>query len=198
MRRAAVTEVVEITRDRCKTDFPLHRLLTRHIITILAQRPRRDLDAFEDQIEAFCDSVPTVPPVIKRALHNRIVAHVKIAAAVVTWLKQFENETERIRCFDCGGNWELLCDLLDGPPPDWQAVHVGGIIDTRRAEQYYQTHAGRHHALVDVRANRYAVEEGSDPGNSRTATVELLPDGAGEIARIPAKFDMVIDGASPA
>ena len=76
--------------------------------------------------------------------------------AIRAWLDAFANESERLLCFDYGGDWELLCDLLDGPPEGWQACHVGEFIDPARLEAYYREHRGRHHALVDARAKRYA------------------------------------------
>ncbi|WP_321960062.1 hypothetical protein [Paraburkholderia sp. J7] len=80
-----------------------------------------------------------------------------LRAALVVWLSQFDSEPERLLCFDYGGDWDLLCDLLDGPPPGWHAVNVAGLLDRRRSEAYYRTHGGRHHALADARASRYAM-----------------------------------------
>jgi hypothetical protein len=85
-----------------------------------------------------------------------------LRSALASWLGQFANESERLLCFDNGGDWELLCDLLDGPPRGWQAVHIGGLIDNGRSERYYRIHGGRHHALGDARANRYAVDDEED------------------------------------
>jgi hypothetical protein len=76
--------------------------------------------------------------------------------ALRTWLDMFATQSERFLCFDYGGDWELLCDLLDGPPAGWRACHIGECIDPARLETYYREHCGRHHALVDARAKRYA------------------------------------------
>jgi 3' exoribonuclease, RNase T-like len=89
---------------------------------------------------------------------GRVFTRDALRAALLVWLDQFD-ETERLFCFDNGCDWDLLCDLLDGPPTGWQACHVGQQLDFARMEQYYRDHPGRHHALVDARANRYATED---------------------------------------
>lgn len=94
---------------------------------------------------------------------GRVFTREALRVALVAWLAQFEPEPEMWLCFDNGGDWELLCDLLDGPPAGWQAVHVGQMLDPERSEQYYRTHRGRHHALVDARANCYAMESEPAP-----------------------------------
>jgi hypothetical protein len=87
---------------------------------------------------------------------DRVFTREGLRVALVGWLGQFEHDPERELCFDYGGDWELLCDLLDGPPTGWQAYHVGRLLDPIRLEDYYREHGGRHHALADARANRYA------------------------------------------
>ncbi|MGF7133078.1 hypothetical protein P3T40_004569 [Paraburkholderia sp. EB58] len=87
--------------------------------------------------------------------------------ALLASLDQFTREPERVLCFDYGGDWELLCDLLDGPPAEWQAHHVGQLLDPGHMEDYYRKHRGRHHALVDARANRHSVVD-SSPAARRT------------------------------
>ena len=88
---------------------------------------------------------------------ERVFTREALRAALVAWLGQFEGEPKRLLCFDYGSDWDLLCDLLDGPPPGWHAVNVSGLLDRRRCEDYYCAHGGRHHALADARANRYAM-----------------------------------------
>jgi hypothetical protein len=90
---------------------------------------------------------------------GRIFTREALKVALVAWLAGFEGESERRLCFDYGGDWELLCDLLDGPPARWQALNVAELLDPHRSEAYYRTHGGRHHALTDARANRYAMGE---------------------------------------
>ncbi|PRX34379.1 uncharacterized protein DUF5051 [Paraburkholderia sp. BL18I3N2] len=88
---------------------------------------------------------------------GRVFTREALRAALVAWLDQFADKPDRVLCFDYGGDWELLCELLDGPPAGWQAHHVGQLLDPGRQEEYYREHHGRHHALVDARANRYAM-----------------------------------------
>ncbi|TDN62427.1 3'-5' exoribonuclease [Paraburkholderia sp. BL10I2N1] len=90
---------------------------------------------------------------------GRVFTRKALRVALLAWLDQFANAPERMLCFDYGGDWELLCDLLDGPPAGWQACHVGEVIDFVRLESYYRAHGGRHHALSDARANCYAMGE---------------------------------------
>jgi hypothetical protein len=96
---------------------------------------------------------------------GRVFTRDTLRAALGAWLDQFAGEAERYLCFDNGGDWELLCDLLDGPPAGWLACHVGQLLDARRQEEYYRDHRGRHHALVDARANRYATADFDASGN---------------------------------
>ncbi len=93
---------------------------------------------------------------------DRVFTREALRVALLAWLDQFAWEPERVLCFDYGGGWELLCDLLDGPPAGWQAHHVGQLLDPGRMEDYYREHRGRHHALGDARANRYAFVD-SEP-----------------------------------
>jgi hypothetical protein len=95
---------------------------------------------------------------------SRIFTREALRVALLMWLVQFANEPERVLCFDYGGDWELLHDLLDGAPAGWQAHHVGQMLDPGRMEEYYREHVGRHHALVDARASRYAFADGGTPG----------------------------------
>jgi hypothetical protein len=90
---------------------------------------------------------------------DRVFTRKALQAALVAWLAGFDGEPERLLCFDYGGDWELLCDLLDGPPAGWQALNVAAQLDRQRSEAYYREHGGRHHALTDARANRYAMGE---------------------------------------
>jgi hypothetical protein len=77
--------------------------------------------------------------------------------SLLKWLDGFAAESDRVLCFDNGGDWELLCDALDEVPSGWLALHVGGMLDPHRLEEYFRKYGGRHHALSDARANRYAM-----------------------------------------
>lgn len=85
---------------------------------------------------------------------DRVFTRDSLHAELSLWLDQYINTRERLLCFDYGGDWELLCDLMDGPPAGWQACRIG--LDQQRMEDYFRRHAGRHHALIDARAMKYA------------------------------------------
>ncbi|WP_250501284.1 hypothetical protein [Caballeronia sp. GAWG1-5s-s] len=55
----------------------------------------------------------------------------------------------------------MLCfDYAVGDvPAGWLACHIGKALRPERAEMYFREHGGRHHALHDVRANRYAMPD---------------------------------------
>ncbi|MEQ5842915.1 3'-5' exoribonuclease [Paraburkholderia acidicola] len=88
---------------------------------------------------------------------DRIFTRDALRMALLDWLDQFAGESERMLCFDYGGDWELLCDLVDEVPDGWRAFHVGGLLDPHRTEAYFREHGGRHHSLSDARANRYSI-----------------------------------------
>lgn len=82
-----------------------------------------------------------------------------LRVALLSWLDQLTYEPQpRVLCFDYGGDWDLLCDLLDGPPKGWLATNIASDIDHGRVEYFYRTHGGRHNALGDARAHRYGVD----------------------------------------
>jgi hypothetical protein len=87
----------------------------------------------------------------------RVFTREALRAALLVWLDQFASEPERILCFDYGGDWDLLLDLVGELPPGWQAQQINTQLDPERSEAYYREHGGRHHALFDARSNRYAV-----------------------------------------
>lgn len=64
-------------------------------------------------------------------------------------------------CFNYAGDWELLVDLVGEVPPGWQVCQIGEVIDFERMETYFREHGGRHHALHDARANRFAMRDQS-------------------------------------
>jgi len=92
---------------------------------------------------------------------DRVFERVALRVSLLAWLDQFAVEPERILCFDYGGDWELLLDLIEEVPPGWQAQQVNAQLDPERLEAYYREHGGRHHALFDARANRYAMRDQS-------------------------------------
>jgi hypothetical protein len=96
-----------------------------------------------------------LPQLGKDSMH--VFTRDTLRAAVLAWLDQFAGIDERKLCFDYGGDWELLVDLVEEVPSGWLAFHVGGMLDFAQLEEYYRSHGGRHHALSDARANRYAM-----------------------------------------
>lgn len=85
---------------------------------------------------------------------GRIFSRASLHAALHEWLEQFGGGTF---CMDFHGDWDLLVDLLDGVPDDWDAALIWDQADKARLESYFQQFGGRHHALHDARALRYAV-----------------------------------------
>jgi hypothetical protein len=88
---------------------------------------------------------------------GRVFTREGLRTALLNWLDQFADEPERMLCFDYAGDWELLVDLVGDVPTGWLACHIGEVMDFGRAETYFREHGGRHHALHDARANRYAA-----------------------------------------
>jgi hypothetical protein len=87
----------------------------------------------------------------------RVFTREALRAELLTWLDQFAGEPERLLCVDYAGDWELLLDLVGEVPAGWQAIQIYAQPD--RLEAYYREHGGRHHALFDARANRYAMRD---------------------------------------
>lgn len=87
---------------------------------------------------------------------RRVFTREALRTELLIWLGQFADEPERILCFDYGGDWELLVDLLGEVPPGWEAANIALARDFDRLEGYFLAHGGRHHALHDARALRLA------------------------------------------
>jgi hypothetical protein len=75
------------------------------------------------------------------------------------WLAQFAPEQTLTLSFDYGADWELLVDLVGELPSNFLAEQINACLDPERSEKYYRAHGGRHHALSDARANRYAMRD---------------------------------------
>jgi hypothetical protein len=88
---------------------------------------------------------------------GRVFTREGLRVALLAWLGQFASEPQRQFCVDYAGDWDLLVDLLGDVPNGWEGLHVGQLVDNARRETYFANHGGRHHALVDARANRFAV-----------------------------------------
>ncbi|WP_024905193.1 3'-5' exoribonuclease [Robbsia andropogonis] len=85
---------------------------------------------------------------------ERQLSRSDLRAALLTWLAQIG---EGLFCVDFHGDWDLLVDILDGVPNGWEAMLLSNEIDNARLEDYFYKFGGRHHALHDARALRYAV-----------------------------------------
>jgi hypothetical protein len=94
---------------------------------------------------------------------GRVFTREGLRTALLGWLDQFASEPERFFCMDYAGDWDLLVDLLADIPAGWRGVQVGELIPHDRLESYFQEHKGPHHALVDARAQRFALA--SETGN---------------------------------
>ncbi|MFM0478751.1 3'-5' exonuclease family protein [Paraburkholderia strydomiana] len=135
-------------------------------IALVADDGREFYGERSDYDRASCSEFTRAAVLSQLGQHpERLFIRDTLRAALIEWLAGFDGEPERLLCFDYGGDWELLCDLLDGPPEGWQALNVAGLLDRHRSEAYYRAHGGRHHALVDARANRYAMDE-DEPARS--------------------------------
>ena len=99
-----------------------------------------------------------VLPMLERRPQSTFT-RVGLGTALHEWLNGFSGFAERALCFDYGGDWELLCDLLDGPPDGWRALHVGQALDAAALEAFYRENGRRHHALTDARAMRFAMRD---------------------------------------
>jgi len=80
-----------------------------------------------------------------------------LRTAVLAWLDQFAGEPELFFCMDYAGDWDLLIDLVGDVPAGWHGLLIGPLIDSDRLEMYFAENRGRHHALVDARAQRHAL-----------------------------------------
>jgi hypothetical protein len=89
---------------------------------------------------------------------GRVFTREALRAALLAWLAQFDSE-ERMLCFDYAGDWDLFVDLVGEVPDGWIACHIGYALDAERSERYFRQYGGRHHALCDARANRYAMPD---------------------------------------
>ncbi|WP_230631230.1 3'-5' exoribonuclease [Burkholderia thailandensis] len=89
---------------------------------------------------------------------DRVFSRENLRSALLEWLRPFESG---IFCLDFPGDWDLLVDALDGVPNGWQGLLVRDQADQVRLESYYKQFGGRHHALHDARALRYAAQSGT-------------------------------------
>ncbi|MFM0091989.1 3'-5' exoribonuclease [Paraburkholderia sediminicola] len=86
---------------------------------------------------------------------DRKFSRASLQSSLHEWLEQYGGGTF---CMDFHGDWDLLVDALDGVPAGWEAALVWDQVDKGRLESYFQNFGGRHHALHDARALRYAMQ----------------------------------------
>jgi hypothetical protein len=91
---------------------------------------------------------------------DRMFSRAGLHAALHDWLERFGDGTF---CMDFHADWDLLVDILDGRLDGWEALLVRNQADKARLESYFRQFGGRHHALHDARALRYAVLGNSLP-----------------------------------
>ncbi|RQH00196.1 3'-5' exoribonuclease [Paraburkholderia dinghuensis] len=88
---------------------------------------------------------------------GRTMSFAQLRSELLAWLHRIPMKPRPVLCYDYQGDFDLLCDLICGPlPAGWKREHIGGRIDVSRLEAYFRQHGGRHHALVDARANAFA------------------------------------------
>lgn len=88
---------------------------------------------------------------------GRSMPAAQLAAELQAWLLDVPAKPKPVLCYDSGGDYELLTDLLGGPlPRGWRHENVFLKIDPERLAQYMAAHGGEHHALHDARGNAFA------------------------------------------
>lgn len=81
----------------------------------------------------------------------------QLALELRDWLLAVPVKPKPVLCYDYGGDYELLTELLGGAlPRGWQHENVFLRIDVERLAQYMKAHGGEHHALHDARGNAFA------------------------------------------
>jgi hypothetical protein len=136
------------------TDF-----VTRDLISIALVA--EDGAEFYGENEAFNRSacsefvVETVIPQLGE-MPDRVFSMEALRTELLLWLSQFSQRHEPRLCFDYVGDWELFLELVRELPDPWTTEQVLNKLDHNQIETYYQLHGGRHHALHDARANRFA------------------------------------------
>lgn len=88
----------------------------------------------------------------------RVMTIDALSAATHAWLMAVSGRDKKrvVICYDHPIDVMLLWRLIGGKPPRLKEKLISLNIDPRMREEYFQTHGGRHHALHDARANRFA------------------------------------------
>jgi hypothetical protein len=112
---------------------------------------RSDYD--DSECSAFVREA-VIPQLGKRS--DRVFDRDALRVALLKWLEQFSEESDRFFFMDYAGDWDLLVDLLGDIPAGWRGLLGRQLISQERVESYFHEHPGRHHALVDARAQCHA------------------------------------------
>ncbi|WP_349817441.1 TnsA endonuclease N-terminal domain-containing protein [Burkholderia contaminans] len=155
---AEVQQQWESAKREC--DALLQRIMKRELISIaLVTEDGREFYGERDDFDRRTCS-PFVHEAVLPQLGqypDRVFSRENLRPALCEWLRPFECG---IFCMDFPGDWDLLVDILDGVPNGWQGLLVRDQADQVRLESYYKQFGGRHHALHDARALRYAMQDG--------------------------------------
>ncbi|MBO1856672.1 hypothetical protein J4G52_24345 [Burkholderia cenocepacia] len=88
---------------------------------------------------------------------GRAMPFAQLRSELLAWLYRVPKKPKPVLSYDYEGDIDLILDLIGGKlPPGWKHENVFQRIDGERLETYFREHGGRHHALHDARANRYA------------------------------------------
>lgn len=81
----------------------------------------------------------------------------KLRSELLAWLYRVSTKPKPVLCYDYEGDIDLVLDLIgEKLPPGWKHENIFQRINIERADAYYLQYSGRHHALHDARANRFA------------------------------------------
>jgi hypothetical protein len=127
-------------------------------IALVADDGREFYGERSDYDDASCSAFVREAVLPQLGQHpDRVFTREGLRTALLAWLDQFAGEDERLFCCSDATDWDLLLDLTDGVPAGWHGVLVSALMDYDRLETYFAEHRGRHHALVDARAQHYAL-----------------------------------------
>ncbi|MDF0499976.1 hypothetical protein POK33_04475 [Burkholderia cenocepacia] len=77
--------------------------------------------------------------------------------AARNWMKALTGHKQRpVLCYDHPLDIQLLWDLLGKRAVGWKVKLISSRIDPVKKEEYFRLFGGRHHALHDARANKFA------------------------------------------
>jgi hypothetical protein len=133
------------------TDFAQRELLSLAIVSEEGDEFYVELSDYDEQ--RCSDFVRnTVLPQLGQ-YPGRVLPREQAAAELRAWLGTFPVKPRPVLSFDFVGDMELLADLIGAKPSGWKMQMLTGLrFDMEQTEAWFQTHGGRHHALMDARA----------------------------------------------